>query len=331
MKILLTGAFGNLGTSCIKELAKQGHEIRCFDIKSKMTEKRFEKYKSTPNMEVFWGDILDKNSIKNALEGIEGIIHTAAIIPPMSEKSPEVAKKVNVTGTKNLIEEAEALSDIKQFVFASSVSIHGSQKPTNPPVKVTDPLKPSDNYTHHKVECEEYIYNCKLNWTIVRFGAILAVETEGQERGGIDDFTLELLFGIPLEQKIEIIHSYDAARSMINALGNDRAVKRIFFGGGGKECQTYQKEFIFPYLKTMGMSGMPDNVFIKPQSDSDWYYTHWMDTTESQEVLQYQNITYDQYLKDQKKPNILNRLLMFFIGPFIKRSLIKKSPYKSRE
>jgi len=329
MKILLTGAFGNLGTSCIKELAKQGHEIRCFDIKSKMTEKRFEKYKHTPNMEVVWGDILDKNSIKNALEGIEGIIHTAAIIPPPSELNPDLAKKVNVTGTKNLIEEAEALSNIKQFVFASSVSVHGAQKPTNPPVKVTDPLKPSDNYTHHKVECEEYIYNCKLNWTIIRFGAILAVETEGQERGGLDDFTLELLFGVPLGQKIEIIHSYDAARAMINALGNDRAVKRIFFGGGGKECQTYQKEFIFPILKDMGVGGIPDDVFKKPQSDSDWYYTHWMDTTESQEVLEYQNITYDQYLKEKKKLNILNRLFMFFLGPIIKRSLIKKSQYKS--
>ncbi|MFW9779525.1 MAG: NAD-dependent epimerase/dehydratase family protein [Candidatus Heimdallarchaeota archaeon] len=328
MKILLTGAFGNLGTSCIKELAKQGHEIRCFDIKSKMTEIRFEKYRNTPKMEVVWGDILDKNSIRNALEGIEGIIHTAAIIPPPSEQNPELAKKVNVTGTKNLIEEAEAFSDINHFVFASSVSVHGPQKPSNPLLKVTDPLKPTDNYTHHKVECEEYIYNCKLNWTIIRFGAILAVETAGQPRGGLDDVALEFLFGIPLEQKVEAIHSYDAARAMVNALGNDRAVKSIFFGGGGKECQLYQKEFIFPFLEDMGIGGMPDDVFKQAQSDSDWYYTHWMDTTESQEVLQYQNITYDQYLRDKKKPNILNRFLMFFIGPFIKRSLIKKSPYK---
>ncbi|MHA2055951.1 MAG: NAD-dependent epimerase/dehydratase family protein, partial [Candidatus Hodarchaeales archaeon] len=272
---------------------------------------------------------LDKNSLKNALEGIEGILHTAAIIPPPSEQKPELAKKVNVTGTKNLIEEAEALSDIQQFIFASSVSVHGPQNPTNPPVKVTDPLKPTDNYTHHKVECEEYIYDSKLNWTIIRFGAILAVETTGQERGGLDDVTLELLFGVPLKQKVEIIHSYDAARAMVNALGNDRAVKKIFFGGGGKECQIYQKPFILNYLKSMGVNELPDDVFKRPQTDSDWYYTHWMDTTESHEVLQYQTIAYDQYLKDQKKPNIFSRFLMFFIGPFIKRSLIKKSPYKS--
>jgi hypothetical protein len=104
------------------------------------------------------------------------------------------------------------------------------------------------------------------------------------------------------------LQSYDAARAMVNVIGNDRAVKRIFFGGGGKECQEYQKEFIFPFLKDMGIGGMPDDVFKKPQLDSDWYYTHWMDTTESQEVLQYQTITYDQYLKDKKKPNHLTKV-----------------------
>lgn len=201
MKIHLTGAFGNLGTSCIQELSKRGYDFRCFDIKSKMTEIRYQKYKDTPKMEVLWGDVLDKDSIRKALEGIDGIIHTAALLPPMSEQNPELAKKVNVTGTKNLIEEAESVPSVQQFVFASSVSVHGPQKPSNPPVKTTDPLRPTDNYTHCKVECEEFIHKCNLNWTIVRFGAILPVETAGQERGGLDEYAIEMLFGIPLEPK----------------------------------------------------------------------------------------------------------------------------------
>ncbi len=148
MKILLTGAFGNLGTSCLAELTDQNYSIRCFDIKSKMTETRSKIYsKKYPNLEIFWGDILDKNSIHEALQDVDAIIHTAAIIPPLSEKNPELAKKINVGGTQNLLEEAEKSTTVKQIIFASSVSVHGSQKPSNPPVKTIDPFKPTDTYT----------------------------------------------------------------------------------------------------------------------------------------------------------------------------------------
>lgn len=82
-------------------------------------------------------------------------------------------------------------------------------------------------------------------------------------------------------------------------------------------------------LENMGIGKMPENVFKRPKSDSDWYYTHWMDTEESQEILKYQTISYEQYLSEQKKPNILNQLVMVFIRPFIRRSMIKRSPYKT--
>ena len=57
MKILLTGAFGNLGTSCIIELAEKGYKIRCFDIKNKMTELRSKTYKKNYSFEIFWGNL----------------------------------------------------------------------------------------------------------------------------------------------------------------------------------------------------------------------------------------------------------------------------------
>lgn len=330
MKVLLTGALGNVGTSCLRILSEQGYQIRGFDIKSTMTEKRYEKYKNIPNFEVFWGDITNKESIKQALEEIDAIIHTAAILPPVSDKNPDLAKKVNVTGTKNLIEEAEAIGSIKNFVFSSSVSVHGIQKPDNPPVKSTDPLKPTDTYTHTKVECEQYIANCNLNWTIVRFGAVMPIETEGQEMGSLDEYSIKMLFGIPLEQKVETIHSLDAARSLVNAIGNERASKKVFLAGGGKGNQVRQRDFIFSFLKGIGVTRLPDNVFKTPQTDEDWFYTHWMDTTESQEILKFQTYSLDQYLAEQKTPWLGKRIMYKILSPFIRRTLIKKSPYKPR-
>ena len=39
MNVLLTGAFGNVGTSALTELLKQGHRVRCFDLRTKASEK----------------------------------------------------------------------------------------------------------------------------------------------------------------------------------------------------------------------------------------------------------------------------------------------------
>jgi len=39
MNILLTGAFGNIGTSTLAELVERGHRVRCFDLKTKAGEK----------------------------------------------------------------------------------------------------------------------------------------------------------------------------------------------------------------------------------------------------------------------------------------------------
>ncbi|MHA1984778.1 MAG: hypothetical protein ACW967_10510 [Candidatus Hodarchaeales archaeon] len=49
MKVLLTGAFGNVGTSAIKELEKKGYSIRCFDVQTKRNKKRSKEFKDTNN------------------------------------------------------------------------------------------------------------------------------------------------------------------------------------------------------------------------------------------------------------------------------------------
>ncbi|MHA1245656.1 MAG: hypothetical protein ACTSP7_13965 [Candidatus Heimdallarchaeota archaeon] len=62
-KILLTGAFGNVGTSTLNELVKHNHHIRCFDIPTKRNKKKARKFKNFQGkIEFFWGDL--RNSLK---------------------------------------------------------------------------------------------------------------------------------------------------------------------------------------------------------------------------------------------------------------------------
>jgi nucleoside-diphosphate-sugar epimerase len=55
MKILLTGAFGNIGAHTLEELLQRGHRVRCFDVRTKRNEKIARKYQD--QIEVIWGDL----------------------------------------------------------------------------------------------------------------------------------------------------------------------------------------------------------------------------------------------------------------------------------
>lgn len=55
MKVLLTGAFGNVGISALEELVKRGHTVRCFDLKTKANERKARRFGG--QIEVMWGDL----------------------------------------------------------------------------------------------------------------------------------------------------------------------------------------------------------------------------------------------------------------------------------
>jgi nucleoside-diphosphate-sugar epimerase len=318
MKVLLTGAFGNIGESTLVALLEKKHDILCFDLETKQNRKKMKKLSKIGEFQTHWGDISDQDTIFEIVEGIDYIIHLAAIIPPMSEKNPEIARKVNVGGTKNIIEAAQKQNPQPKFIFSSSISIHGPRVPGYPPLKAEDPYKPTDNYTHHKVECEKLLKNSGLSWTIVRVGVCPPPELQTD--------AAEILFEIPLDQRMEFVHSRDIGQALANALTSDINHK-ILLIGGGKNCQMLNRDLIKAMLEATSVGMLPESAFKVPQSENDWYYTDWMDTKEAQQLLQFQNLTMADHIKDIKNKLGWKRYFYKLISRFIRRYLLKKSPY----
>ena len=102
MKVLLTGAFGNIGINALKNLLKQGHDVRCFDIKNESNERVARRFKD--KIDVVWGDIRNPDDVAKAVEDREVVIHLAFIIPVESEVNPDLSREINVGGTTNLVE-----------------------------------------------------------------------------------------------------------------------------------------------------------------------------------------------------------------------------------
>jgi nucleoside-diphosphate-sugar epimerase len=322
MRVLLTGAFGNVGESTLLSLFEKNHKILCFDLETSINRKRQRELSKIGDFETYWGDITQSNDVEQVIEGIECIIHLAAIIPPTSDENPELARNVNVGGTMNLLNAAKASIVPPKFIYASSIATYGHCKGDKPPKTTTDPQVTTDPYTEHKIECEELVKNSGLPWTIVRFGVVTPL------RIGLN--VPSIMFDVPLEQRIEFVHTRDIGLACANAVTAD-TIGKIFLLGGGDHCRMTYREMVSRMLVAMGVGMLPDSAFINPTCDEDWFHTDFMDTEESQRFLQFQTRTFEQFLDEFKQVMGIKRHLAWLFRPLVRRYLLSKSPYYKKD
>ena len=119
--ILITGGTGFLGAYIIKELVEKGHMVRAIRRNSKLPH-----YISTDILnKVEWveGDILDINSLEDAMRDINTVIHSAALVSFIRKERKQMYQ-VNVEGTANMVNVALE-KEVKRFIHISSVAALG--------------------------------------------------------------------------------------------------------------------------------------------------------------------------------------------------------------
>ena len=117
--ILVTGATGHIGNVLVRKLLERGEKVRVL-ILPKESRAPLQGLK----VEAMEGDVLDTTSLFNALKGIRGVFHLAGIISIMPGENP-IVRKVNVEGTRNVMQVAKA-AHVKKIVYTSS--IHAIQR-----------------------------------------------------------------------------------------------------------------------------------------------------------------------------------------------------------
>jgi nucleoside-diphosphate-sugar epimerase len=314
MRVMVTGAFGNVGWSALVELLAQGHRVRAFDLRSRAARRAARR--CNDQLEVVWGDIRNPQELERAVAGVDAVAHIAFVIPPHSERRPEWAREINVTGTRNLIAAMQALPHPPRLVYTSSVSITGPRGPDDkPPVTAAHPTKASDTYTAHKIETEEMVRESSLDWTILRVGAVLPIELPKRFH--------PMTFDIPEDQRMEVVHTRDVGLAVANSVSCNEALGRTLLIAGGKDCRLRAGELRARIAELMGMPTFPESAF-SPRP----FYTDFMDTAEAQRLLRFQRHSFDDYL-DEVRPTV-PRLYPIVLRPFgglIIRQLLKRSPH----
>jgi nucleoside-diphosphate-sugar epimerase len=320
MKVLLTGAFGNIGISTLDELIRQGHQVRCFDVPTKKNRKTARRYRKVSD--IVWGDLRNPDDVRHAVLDQQVAIHLAFIIPTLSitgikcEEKPDLAFQVNVEGTRNLIQALESTSDTARIIFSSSLHVYGQTQDCPPPRTTADPVHPIEHYSHHKVKCESMLQASSLQWSILRFAAVLPIDLK------LDPG----MFDVPLNNRIEYIHTRDVGLALTNAARSESIWHKILLIGGGVRCQYYYFQLVEKIMETVGIGMLPESAFGTVP-----FCTDWLDTTESQKLLHYQRYTLDDYVKDLRKLLGFRRALTRWLRPIARAALLRKSPYYNNQ
>lgn len=316
MNILITGSMGNIGSSTLAALQGRGHRITCFDLPTR-ANRRLAKRLPT-DVRMCWGDIRQAADIAAAVVNQEVVVHLAAIIPELShtgersEVRPDAAYQVNVGGMKNLISALQAMPEPASIIFTSTLHIYGLTQHLAPPRSVHDPVKPVEHYARHKVACEALLRESGLRWTVLRLGAAIPIQLVMNSA----------MFLIPLTNRIEYVHTLDVGVAIANAIETEEVWFKTLLIGGGERCQLRYGDMLNAFMQVLGQAPLPKRAFNTVD-----YSVDWLDTRESQQLLKYQQRTYDDYV------HALTALLgpwlplVRWCRPVVRWLILRQSPY----
>jgi threonine 3-dehydrogenase len=189
MKILLTGAGGQIGHDLIGALVSQGHEVVSTDLAPRPPS-----HAHAGGVDWQRLDVTDAAAVQHMFTEIrpDCVFHLAAILSARGEQDPRLAYDVNQTGTWNVLE-ASRRAKVGRLIFTSSIAVFG---PT-PSAPLPDPtpddvaLHPTTMYGVTKVSgellCAYYRARYGIDCRGVRFPGLISAAMPG---GGSSDYAL---------------------------------------------------------------------------------------------------------------------------------------------
>ncbi|RLI78723.1 hypothetical protein DRP07_10795 [Archaeoglobales archaeon] len=278
MRILVTGAAGYVGGHLINSLLQDerfaDYEILGIDNFSVGKKENYDLIRKNGRVTLEYGDICD-SGIKEFLKDVEIVYHLAAISGVAAcNKYPELALRVNVGGTLNLLEQA-VKSDVEYFIYPSSAAVYGEIEEEL--ARENLPLNPLNKYGAMKASCEAlcrgYYNSHGLGTIVLRFTNIYGVGTYPKWRTAVTNFIKRALSGENLivhgsgEQKRDFIHIDDVVE-VYKFIIKPQAKGGIFNAGSGYVASIREvAETVLEIAKREGKEIGID--FVKPRESKE--------------------------------------------------------------
>lgn len=225
--ILITGATGAVGPRVVAALFKAGYQIRTLSLDPPPADIW------PAGIEHQIGDVTNPTAIQSAMEGVDSVIHLAALLH-ITNPSPDLRHKyqeINVTGTTNVVDAAVG-RNVKRIVFFSTIAVYGDY--CGQVIHENTPPKPRTFYEQTKLEAERIVLEAKNNsgqsiGTILRLAAVYGSRIKGNYR-----LLLKALAKghfIPIgngQNRRTLVYDKDVAHAAVLAIEHPGASGKIF-------------------------------------------------------------------------------------------------------
>jgi nucleoside-diphosphate-sugar epimerase len=327
--VLVTGALGNVGRHTVRALLGRRRRVVATDLRTPVNEALA---RTLPDgVEVRWADLTREEEVRALVEDVAplAVVHLAAVIPPTSYLEPDLARRVNVEGTRHLVAAIERLMVREErncrLVHCSSIAVHGSRNPHTSGVLTADtPTRPADVYGATKAEAEQVVRRSAVDWTILRLGAVIFPDM----RMAGDDDTQYFQAMLPADGRVQTVDGRDVAFALATAVGADCSGRTLLIGGGDShrmELADLQRAMTW----AAGVPGvLPPSRPGDPDDDTAWFCTDWMDTTEAQRVLAFQRHTWRETRRALAHRAGLRRYVSWPVVPTVRTLLTLRSPLR---
>lgn len=246
--VLITGGSGYVGALTVEELQQAGRPVRVLDSLLHGQED-VAAAQEREGVEVLRGDIRDDDLRRRALQGVEAVVHLAAIVgDPACGRDPVESNAVNVEATRALVDDVRA-AGVERLVFASTCSNYGRMADPTVPITEEGELRPVSLYAEQKVGMEQLILDGgagEVTATCLRFATVYGVGRRMRFDLTVNEFARDLWADRDLEVFGEqfwrpYIHVRDAARGIRTVLEapREKVAGEVF--NTGRSGENYRK------------------------------------------------------------------------------------------
>lgn len=222
--ILVIGGAGYIGSVLVGQLLENGYKVRVLD-RFLFGGESLLSYQLSPHFEIFYGDIRDKKIVRTAMNGIDSVVHLAALVgDPACKVDENVTKQINVDATEMLVKESQK-NNVKQFIFSSTCSNYGVTH-SREEADENFPLNPLSLYAKTKIEAENIVLSSRTNTftpVVFRFATIFGLSPRMRFNLLVNEFARECATDgrISIRNKDAwrpYLHTLDAASAILTIL-----------------------------------------------------------------------------------------------------------------
>jgi UDP-glucose 4-epimerase len=234
--VLVTGGAGFIGSHLACRLLATGYNVTVLDNLQSGRIENIAKCLNIGRFKLVKGDIRDGRVVKDAMNGVDAVVHLAALINvEESVINPLETHDVNVNGSLTVLNEA-VRQCVRKFLLASSTAVYGEENSL--PLRENYPVKPISPYAASKAAVENYceaFHRCyRLPTVILRYFNVYGPRSECNSYSGvITKFVNNALSHEPIvvfgdgEQTRDFIFIEDVVNATVLALESDSSIGEV--------------------------------------------------------------------------------------------------------